>query len=531
MSLRRGQRSDSVKELQHDLNALDALLGKSGKGFLPNSQALAEDRIFGPKTQAAVRALQEYYNTTHPEAPIAVDGIFGPATTRALDAFIVANGGTVRTRAHNLNEPYSPPSIPDGPGAGENVATSPVVIPPVVTPTATATPPTSNRSGPTPLAHALEKITLTPPPKGYRAVDAFRVFKIELGILLDPLSRGSSKDQAVRVITDYFGEIALDAELRSNPRSKGNDSLADRNRLPSILQKLGFQGSALSAEEIASLKNELQQKLRKYGLDIPDEVFAGIQSTKPQAIASQPPVPKLPVTSVPDGNTMELPTPLTTSSGMPNFRAAIAQQDRILQSNTQGLDGESKKMIYFSGAPNTEALATARTGNGANGTVGERACQACNSLVLIMAAGALIGRPVNPGHSNNKDRIRSIGSMVFGQGDAFPMGVDAMRSLAGNAGAYTTYNAHNIPQPYDIYVSNKSRGEGSHTGFIRSINPQRNGSVNISYIDDEGVTQYAMLQPGDKFIDTQKYMEHAFRNNSTLAAALNNNQRVAQNQR
>lgn len=64
--LRRGDRGDDVKALQKALNA---------KGF----DCGEADGIFGPKTEAAVKALQK-------AAHIAVDGIVGPQTRKALAA-------------------------------------------------------------------------------------------------------------------------------------------------------------------------------------------------------------------------------------------------------------------------------------------------------------------------------------------------------------------------------------------------------------------------------------------------------------
>lgn len=65
MTIRRGARGDRVRELQ-------ALLNRCGF-------ALVEDGVFGAKTQAAVRSLQD-------TAGLLCDGIFGPMTRKALQA-------------------------------------------------------------------------------------------------------------------------------------------------------------------------------------------------------------------------------------------------------------------------------------------------------------------------------------------------------------------------------------------------------------------------------------------------------------
>lgn len=68
--LERGSTGDAVKTLQQELNTV---LGTH----------LAVDGIFGPATEAAVRAFQQQYHLT-------VDGIAGPATLNALAAAVKA---------------------------------------------------------------------------------------------------------------------------------------------------------------------------------------------------------------------------------------------------------------------------------------------------------------------------------------------------------------------------------------------------------------------------------------------------------
>jgi peptidoglycan hydrolase-like protein with peptidoglycan-binding domain len=64
--LRTGSRGDEVADLQKTLIA---------RGFKPGPV----DGVFGPKTEAAVKAFQE-------EAGLEVDGIVGPKTEGALEA-------------------------------------------------------------------------------------------------------------------------------------------------------------------------------------------------------------------------------------------------------------------------------------------------------------------------------------------------------------------------------------------------------------------------------------------------------------
>jgi hypothetical protein len=67
---------DDVKTVQQTLNtkANDLKIAK-----------LAEDGQFGPQTEAAIKAFQEYYNTKNTVKPIKIDGILGPETELAMN--------------------------------------------------------------------------------------------------------------------------------------------------------------------------------------------------------------------------------------------------------------------------------------------------------------------------------------------------------------------------------------------------------------------------------------------------------------
>lgn len=65
-TLRNGSTGGNVRKLQETLNVFGA--------------GLAVDGIFGPKTEAAVRAFQKAHK-------LDVDGIVGPKTWEALDAY------------------------------------------------------------------------------------------------------------------------------------------------------------------------------------------------------------------------------------------------------------------------------------------------------------------------------------------------------------------------------------------------------------------------------------------------------------
>ena len=77
--LRNGSTGDAVKKVQEMLDTV---------GFSPGSI----DGIFGPKTEAAVRAFQE-------SVKIAVDGIVGPDTTGALKDALLRTAKQEKTRA------------------------------------------------------------------------------------------------------------------------------------------------------------------------------------------------------------------------------------------------------------------------------------------------------------------------------------------------------------------------------------------------------------------------------------------------
>jgi peptidoglycan hydrolase-like protein with peptidoglycan-binding domain len=55
------------------------------KGTENVSGKLAEDGQFGPQTEAAIKAFQEYYNTKNTVKPIKIDGILGPETELAMN--------------------------------------------------------------------------------------------------------------------------------------------------------------------------------------------------------------------------------------------------------------------------------------------------------------------------------------------------------------------------------------------------------------------------------------------------------------
>lgn len=74
--LRRGTRSPQVRELQRVLNA-----------WYPTETRLAEDGIYGPKTEGRVRYLQE-------RADLVVDGIAGPNTLGVLNMGAATSGAS-----------------------------------------------------------------------------------------------------------------------------------------------------------------------------------------------------------------------------------------------------------------------------------------------------------------------------------------------------------------------------------------------------------------------------------------------------
>jgi len=74
VTVRRGDQGDAVRGVQEEF-AFRNLSGDPSKG-------LAVDGIFGPQTEAAVRAFQQALHTDAPE--VTVDGIVGPVTWRAL---------------------------------------------------------------------------------------------------------------------------------------------------------------------------------------------------------------------------------------------------------------------------------------------------------------------------------------------------------------------------------------------------------------------------------------------------------------
>jgi peptidoglycan hydrolase-like protein with peptidoglycan-binding domain len=74
IQVRQGSRGDAVRAVQEEMRFRD-LSDEPGK-------ALAVDGIFGPKTDAAVRAFQRAVAHDVPSFP--VDGIVGPLTWQAL---------------------------------------------------------------------------------------------------------------------------------------------------------------------------------------------------------------------------------------------------------------------------------------------------------------------------------------------------------------------------------------------------------------------------------------------------------------
>lgn len=76
-SLQSGSSGQSVRQLQYMLNVVSE--------FVSSVPTVAEDGIFGPATQNAVRAFQQF-------AGLTVDGIVGPATWNALDNRVVGIG-------------------------------------------------------------------------------------------------------------------------------------------------------------------------------------------------------------------------------------------------------------------------------------------------------------------------------------------------------------------------------------------------------------------------------------------------------
>jgi hypothetical protein len=71
-------RKDQVKSIQQMLHALDFYLGESGE----NKDGV--DGIFGNKTKNAVLSFQNLYSSDKENEPLAVDGLVGPETIKAL---------------------------------------------------------------------------------------------------------------------------------------------------------------------------------------------------------------------------------------------------------------------------------------------------------------------------------------------------------------------------------------------------------------------------------------------------------------
>lgn len=78
--LQLGSKGDDVRQLQHQLNVV---LGTN----------LAEDGVFGPGTEAAVRAFQQLKH-------LQVDGIAGPSTLNALETAYQAKAGSSTAGGH-----------------------------------------------------------------------------------------------------------------------------------------------------------------------------------------------------------------------------------------------------------------------------------------------------------------------------------------------------------------------------------------------------------------------------------------------
>lgn len=78
--LQLGSKGDDVRQLQHQLNVV---LGTN----------LAEDGVFGPGTEAAVRAFQQLKH-------LQVDGIAGPSTLNALEVAYQAKAGSSSAGGH-----------------------------------------------------------------------------------------------------------------------------------------------------------------------------------------------------------------------------------------------------------------------------------------------------------------------------------------------------------------------------------------------------------------------------------------------
>jgi peptidoglycan hydrolase-like protein with peptidoglycan-binding domain len=80
ITVKQGSQGDAVRGVQEEFQFRN-LSGDPGKG-------LAVDGIFGPKTDAAVRGFQQ---ALHQDVPsVAVDGIVGPVTWRALVSGMLA---------------------------------------------------------------------------------------------------------------------------------------------------------------------------------------------------------------------------------------------------------------------------------------------------------------------------------------------------------------------------------------------------------------------------------------------------------
>jgi peptidoglycan hydrolase-like protein with peptidoglycan-binding domain len=80
ITVKQGSQGDAVRGVQEEFQFRN-LSGDPGKG-------LAIDGIFGPKTDAAVRGFQQ---ALHQDIPtVAVDGIVGPVTWRALVSGMLA---------------------------------------------------------------------------------------------------------------------------------------------------------------------------------------------------------------------------------------------------------------------------------------------------------------------------------------------------------------------------------------------------------------------------------------------------------
>lgn len=87
--LRVGSTGDSVSVLQRALNLWGSFVSQQN-GTPGTPPTLAVDGLYGPLTEAVVLAFQIDYNRTlnRLQPPIAQDGIAGPETIQALDAFL-----------------------------------------------------------------------------------------------------------------------------------------------------------------------------------------------------------------------------------------------------------------------------------------------------------------------------------------------------------------------------------------------------------------------------------------------------------